>query len=642
MINLTSQLLSKSFSQRIKWVKAIIFILFAVIVARSFYLQVINRPFLQGLADRQHNQRMSIKKRRGTIYDANGNILAVSLPMDSIFAVPAEIKSAREAALQLSEALEKDGGSIFKKLTAGVSFTWLERNAKPSVSEKIKQLNIKGVHRLTEYQRYYPLGHHASQLLGFSGLDSKGLEGLEVAYDKHLRDGSQQEHFLSGIYDAPEIRRFSGGSIQLSIDYKIQHFTESELKKALEGSKALKAIAIVMESQTGKILAMASAPDFDPNNFGRYNNRTYFNHAAGFVYEPGSTFKVITVASALENGIISDDSIYYCEEGAYQIQDRVIHDVGKYGWLPISEIIQKSSNICAAKIGTSIPRPKFYKKMRDFGFGERTGINLPGESRGRLHDFKKWSDIDVATMSYGHSISATPIQIITAINSIATRGELISPSVIKSIYGPNGKPIDVPSQKRSRVITTKTADMVKQYMVSVTQKGGTGYIARMKGVTVAGKTGTSKKIDKNGQYTSKKYVSSFVGFFPAEAPKLTVLVILDEPRKTYLRTRSATPVFREVATQAYRVYQQDYLASPNNRFNFRKVPTTSIFAETNETRLPSSNLSVVRLLKGKTMKEVLKLAGQRHIRVDIQGSGVVKEVIPDKNRPNHYYVIFNQ
>lgn len=617
------------------------FILFFAIIARAFYLQVIDRPFYQGLANRQHSQRMAVKKRRGTIYDGNGNILAVSLPMKSIFAVPAEIEDPRDVAIQLSDVLNLDGGNIFKRLTAGVSFTWLTRNAKPSISQQVEALNLKGIHSLTEYQRFYPLGKHSAQLLGFSGLDSQGLEGLEVRYNSHLRDGSPEKGFLTDFYDAPEVHRFSGGSIQLSIDYKIQHFTEVELEKALKGSNALNAIAIVMESQTGKILAMASAPDFDPNNFSRYNNKTYLNQAVAFTYEPGSTFKIITVASALENNIISDDSIYYCEEGAYQVQDRVIHDVQKYGWLPISDIIQKSSNICAAKIGQSIPKPLFYKMIRSFGFGEKSGIKLPGESRGRLHDYKRWSDIDVVTLSYGHSILTTPIQIITAINTIATRGVLIRPTVINEIYGASGKKVDLPPQQKIQVISHQTADIVKQYMTSVTQKGGTGHIARMKGITVAGKTGTSKKFDtKVGAYSSKKYISSFAGFFPAEDPKLTILVILNEPKTTYLRTKSASPVFREIATQAYRIYQQDYLPSPQKEGNIVFDRSRSIFSEPAVPKTNPSQINAKKLFLGKTMKEVLKLAADQKMLVTPIGSGIAKQVVPHLTQSNHYTVTF--
>jgi cell division protein FtsI (penicillin-binding protein 3) len=242
------------------------------------------------------------------------------------------------------------------------------------------------------------------------------------------------------------------------------------------------------------------------------------------------------VATALESGSIQKDSIFYCEEGEYQIQDRVIHDVAKYGWLPLEKIIQKSSNICAAKIGQRIPKPIFYRSIREFGFGTKTGINLPGEVSGKVHNYQDWSDTDVATISFGHTISATPIQVISAINTIATGGVLVKPKIIKSALKSNGSQVFRDNTKGKRIIKPETAEIVKSFMLSVIQPGGTGYLANIKGISIAGKTGTSRKFDlRKREYSKINHITSFIGFFPAEKPQITILVVIDEkPLETHL------------------------------------------------------------------------------------------------------------
>jgi cell division protein FtsI (penicillin-binding protein 3) len=487
-------------------------------------------------------------------------------------------------------------------------------------------MSLPGVHFLKEYQRFYPMGNLAAHVIGFSGIDSQGLEGIEYSFNIHLMDNSGLSGFWSYLYKNPDPITFSGGSLHLTIQSKLQYYAEKELRKAVYASGANNGVAIIMESQTGDILAMVNIPDYDPNNFDRYDSSRYFNRAVNATYEPGSTFKVITVATALENKVIEKDSIFFCEEGEYQIQDRVIHDVAKYGWLPLEKIIQKSSNICAAKIGQRIPKSIFYKYIRDFGFGTITGIDLPGEVSGKVYNYQSWSDTDVATMSFGHSIAATPIQVITAINAVATGGYLIQPKIIQSAFKADGTRIFQKQTKGRQVIKKETADLLKSFMESVVHPGGTGYLARLEGTSVAGKTGTSRKFDQRKQeYSKTNNISSFIGFFPAEEPLLTILVIIDEPQHQYLGTKSAAPVFKKIAEHALRLYPDTL--QRNRSDNDEPAPTTTFF-EANRQSIPLARdmKSIPLAFRGLTLREALTLANEMDLQIAVKGAGRVREV----------------
>jgi len=606
-------------------------------------MQTVEKPALDIRADMQHNQTMSVKLQRGPILDNQGKILTVSLPMESVFAIPTEVEDPETAAIQLSRILNESEERLFKKLIADSSFVWIKRHPIPTVSRQVKALKLPGIYQIKEYQRFYPLKNHAAQLIGFSGIDSQGLEGLEYQYDQHLMADADRHSIWNSIYGTPELNEILGGSLELTINSKLQYYTEKELEKVLRLTHAKHAIAIVMESQTGKILTIATLPDYDPNNFEKFNQANFFNRAVSASYEPGSTFKIITVSSALENNVISDDNIFFCENGKYQIQDRIIHDVASYGWLPLEKIIQKSSNICAAKIGQLIPKPVFYRMIREFGFGQKTGISLPGEASGKVFPYEKWSDTDVATMSYGHSISATPIQIITAINTIATGGILISPSVINAAKTANGQPVQLTETLKKRILKKIVAEKVKSYMIAVVQEGGTGYRAKIKGVTVAGKTGTSRKYDaKKQRYSSKNHVLSFVGFLPAEKPELTILVMIDEPKRKYLGSGTAAPVFKKIAEHALHLYPGQFPIQTADK----NTPDSSVetvfkalsIPPTDESDDKKSPVQIVKRLKNKTFRDVLLIAARENITVDISGSGIARYVIRDPKRKNHYQV----
>jgi cell division protein FtsI (penicillin-binding protein 3) len=492
-----------------------------------------------------------------------------------------------------------------------------------------------GIHSLKEYQRFYPQGRHAAQLLGFSGIDSRGLEGLEYQFDSHLMNNSAMPSSWRRLFSGSAVDNLSGGSLILTLNHKLQYFTEKELRKAVSVMRAKHGLAIVMESQTGNILALANMPDFDPNNFGRYNPNTYLNRSVSAWYEPGSTFKIITVASALESGAIEKEDIFNCEEGEYQIQDRVIHDVAKFGWLPLKKVIQYSSNICAAKIGQRLSRPVFYRMIHEFGCGKKTGIALPGEINGKVHDYQSWSDTDVATISYGHSITATPLQVLRAINVIATSGLLIKPRIVQKILSPQGIPISLGQHRGGkRILSENVSKIMKEFMISVIQPGGTGYLAKINGVSVAGKTGTSKKFDhKRQEYSSTNHIVSFVGFFPSDRPKLTILVTIDEPQQKYLRSKGAAPVFKKIAEHAIKYHQPESFINKSDR-----PPDSTVFSPVAFNPLTfqdkgTFSYKVMSLLKGKTLREVIQISDINAIKIRINGSGrvfrVTKSGFPD-------------
>lgn len=613
------------------WIKITFYLILLLVLARVFFLQVFDRPFLEKKSQSQSKQSSSVKLQRGPILDSSGEILAVSLPMDSIFAIPYEIGDPRQASEIIAPILRQDHQKLYEKFTSNSTFVWIKRNIKPSTSQLIKESKIKGIHRLVEYQRFYPLQSLSAQLVGFSGIDSQGLEGLEYQYNRHLMGKVKSQSIWDAFGNENAVPDFRGGSISLTIWSELQHYVEKELKKAVDLMKAKRGIAIVMETRTGKILSMANLPDYNPNKFSEYDRNRYFNRAIGATYEPGSTFKIITLSAALESKAISKDNIFFCENGEFQIYDRVIHDTEKNGWLTLDKIVQKSSNICAAKIGMMIEKPAFHQTIVDFGFGSKTGVELPGEAVGKVYDYNKWTDLDVATISYGHSISATPLQVVTAINAIATGGVLIEPKVILEKRDSMGNLLELEPPQRKRILSPEVTHLIKGYMVGVTQKGGTGYSARLDGVTVAGKTGTSRKFDSDvGEYSAEKNISSFVGFFPAEDPLLTVLVIIDEPQKTYLGIKGATIVFRKIAKQALRFYpQQGQLGDKQKEIE----DSQNAFFEKQENDIPLFNYNKVKykqiekLFMHKTMRESLRIASKNKISLVVNGSGRVREVI---------------
>ena len=614
------------FMVRVRLVMGLFVLMGLVILGRSIYLQLFANQRLENRAERQYEQRKSLKMQRGPVVDRQGRPLAISLPMKSLYVVPQEVGNSLETAGVVSAVLKLNPDRLSAIFSGNQNFVWLKRNAKPTQADLLLDLNLQGIYGIKEYQRFYPYKALSSHLIGFTGLDSRGLEGLEYQYNQHLMDSKVTNETWNPVAFDARVNPISGGGIELTLDLKLQYYVERELEKAVKAMQANFGTAILMESATGEILALAVAPDFDPNNFQQYNESQYFNRAVAQSFEPGSTFKIITMAAALESKAITAESYFFCENGEYKLADRVIHDTQPHGFLNLEKIIQKSSNICAAKIAQLIPKEEFYGLIQDFGFGTKTGVELPGELRGTLHNPKNWTDVTVATLSYGHSISATAMQVLAATNVFANQGVWVRPRVIRTLLKADGTPMAPPEEHPRQVVSPAVAKLVTGYMKSVVAKGGTGRKAYIADLPIAGKTGTSRKFDsQRGEYSSTLHTSSFAGFFPADDPKLTLLVVVDEPQERYLESKSAAIVFREVAKAIQDHYPfKGNLERPDNQ-------EPSPFSPPEVATGPLEKAEALKRMQGKSLRQALALATRAGIRLKLQGKGRVQSLRPQGN-----------
>ncbi|MFC1889627.1 peptidoglycan D,D-transpeptidase FtsI family protein [Thermodesulfobacteriota bacterium] len=531
-----------------------------VALARAFFLQVVEQDRYARLANRQHEFLVEIRPMRGAICDRNGLVLAQSAESPSAFVDPKLLEDPKKTARRLAAAFGLNQSEFLKKLSPDKRFVWIKRGLSPEEVRTIEAMNIRGVGMISENARYYPAGDLASQLIGFTGIDAQGLEGLEYQFDSLLREephlmavrrDARRRMILTDLSEAKP--RTRGARLTLTIDRTIQYMTERALSRAVEHSKASHGIAIVQNPGTGEILAMAVKPSFNPNRFLGYESGRWKNRAMTDQFEPGSTLKVFLAATALDNGVVRPDEMIDCENGNYSVGGHMIHDMHPHGQLSIGEIIKVSSNIGAAKLGRRVGADSLCGSLIRFGFGSKTGIDLPCEAQGsRSRLTKRITEFDLCSMAFGQGISVTAIQLTAATSAIANRGILMRPYVVQGIEGPNGD-ILLGNEPRAvkQAVSAETARLVTELMCRVTEEEGTGHLAALPGYSVAGKTGTAQKFDTAaGQYSTDRYVSSFIGFVPASAPALSIVVILNEPEGVPYGGKIAAPVFREIAQSA--------------------------------------------------------------------------------------------
>lgn len=543
--------------KNIRIVGVLFLCLLAIAGIRAFTLQIIQAEWLRERLEEQTMKKEVLSNKRGTLYDATGVELAVNLEVDSLYARPRQILDKTETAQQLSTILGISRDKLLSLLRSKQSFVWLRRKLTPDQSEKVKALKISGLGFIRESQRFYPHRELAGQVLGYVGIDCQGLEGIERAFDRQIkgtsgfvlvhRDALGQDLFPEGIKKVDAIR---GYDLVLTIDKNIQYIAEKELQVAVTNARAKGGLALVMDPRTGAVLAMAVAPAFNPNQGPQESGHTWKNRAITDVFEPGSIFKPIVVGSALEENLVKPGDLYHCENGSYCIGKRIIHDVHPHGLLSVTEVIKYSSNIGASKIAQHLGKDRFYQYIRKFGFGQLSGIELPGEVTGSVPPSSQWRDINLSTISFGQGISVTALQMAAAYSVIANGGVLMRPYLVKRIQDEQGGVIQetVPQAVR-RVLSERTARHLKDMLVSVTQQGGTGQKAVVEGFDVAGKTGTAQKIAAHGKGYSDKCIASFVGFVPAQDPKLTIIVVIDEPRGVSYGGVVAAPAFSKMAQQ---------------------------------------------------------------------------------------------
>jgi len=637
-----------------KWLKfrlasllAIFLVLFIALLSRAFQLQVLSGEQLKKLAQRQHITTLPIPSERGMIYDRNGEKLAMSVLADSVCADPTRITDPAKASRRIAAVLNLNADAVFRKISEPKSFCWLARKISPEQAAQVQAANIEGVFLIKEPKRFYPNGPLAAHLIGFSGFDAEGLEGLEKKYDGYLRGKPEK---LTWARDAKGKKLFlhvertasprdGSANLVLTIDSRIQYLVETHLKQAVQDKGAKGGVAIVMDPKTGEILALANEKAFNPNNIRGLTSDIWRNRAIADAFDPGSTFKPFLVAAAIEEKVVRESDRFFCENGHYAVANRVIREANRkrHGYLSVRDILKYSSNIGSAKIAEKLGREKYYDYIRSFGFGAKTGIDVSGEANGLLRPVKNWTRVDTAAIAFGQGISVTAIQLITAMSAIANDGVLMKPFVVRGLTDRNNQPIKMfgPETVR-RVVSAQTARRLTAMLTQVVgAEDGTGKNAHIINVDVAGKTGTAQKFDfARGVYSSERVRTSFIGFFPSDNPQVVILVILDEPQRDKWGGVAAAPVFKNIGEQILNCFKTNIRETPV--FEPPK-PGHVQLVSADESLLENAGVlqetlddeSLMPDFTGLTIREALRKAKSRSIDLQISGSGWAVKQTPE-------------
>nr|HPN73111.1 penicillin-binding transpeptidase domain-containing protein [Candidatus Omnitrophota bacterium] len=537
---------------------------FLFIFARLFYIQVVDRDKYSVLAEKQHNQILQVEPRRGTVFDRYMDPLAINMEVESVFCNPRVVTDKKSLSDTLAEELDLEVSDVEKKLERDKAFVWIKRKIEHSDYERLSSLNLRGVYFRPESKRKYPNDTMASHVLGFVGMDNEGLEGIELLYDKELKGRPGIRHETRDARMRSVLRKESesvpprnGNNIILTIDSVIQYIAEEELDVMVSQFNAAGGSVIVMEPSSGKILAMANRPGYDPNDPSSLKGENAKNSAVSDVFEPGSVFKIVTASAALEEGVIKLEDKVYCENGKYKVCGRLLNDYHPYGDLSFEDVIAKSSNIGVVKTAQKLGEKKLFEYVQRFGFGEKSGIDLPGEIAGICRPPEVWSRSDITTIPMGQGIAVTSIQLAGAISVIANGGYLVKPYVVEEVTTWEGEQIKkfLP-EKRRMVISPGTCDKMKRTLRRVVTDG-TGKQAMIKRYETCGKTGTAQMVSPAGGYYPDKYYAVFVGFAPRENPLISVVVVAKDPRPQHFGGTVAGPTFRKIAERTL-----EYLGAP--------------------------------------------------------------------------------
>jgi cell division protein FtsI (penicillin-binding protein 3) len=523
---------------------------FSALVLRAGYLQAVNTGFLQEKGDARYSRVLEMPATRGRILDRQGEALAVSTPVKSIWAIPADVEPAREPRRKLAALLGMSAAELERKLNdESRDFVYLRRQVPPETAAAIERLKIPGVYEQREFRRYYPAGEVTAHIIGFTGVDETGQEGIELAYQDWLagRPGSRRvikDRLGRVVEDVESIRAAQDGrDLTLSIDSKIQSLAYSALRDAVRQHKAKAGALVALDVKSGEILALVNVPSFNPNNRARLTGAQLRNRAVTDLFEPGSTLKPFTVAAALETGRVTPRTPIATDSGRMTLARYTIRDTHPAAVLTVAQVIQKSSNVGAAKLALAMPAEVMWDLFRRVGFGTAPELGFPGAAAGKLRPYRSWRPIEQATMAYGHGISLSLVQLARAYTIFARDGELVPLTLVKTGAEVSGE----------KVLSTQTAREMRAMLELAVQPGGTGPRARIMGYRVAGKTGTAHK-QENGGYAADKYIASFVGLAPASAPRVVVAVMIDEPSSDdYYGGSVAAPVFAQVTQGALRV-----------------------------------------------------------------------------------------
>jgi cell division protein FtsI (penicillin-binding protein 3) len=573
------------------------------IFVRLGYLQLFHYKLYLEKAERQQERSFEITPPRGTIYDRNGHELAMSVPLDAAVADPAEIADPGMLAGLVSPVLGISSEDIQRKLyeKRSKSFVWLAHKLTPEVAERLRSLNLRGIYLEKENHRFYPQGQLGAHLVGYVDTDERGIGGIEYVLEKQIRGRPGRMLIMRDAhgdwFDRKVMLPVAGASVTLTIDQYIQAIAERELATAMDATHSKSGIVLVMDPNSAEVLALANSPTFDLNAPGEASEDARMDRAVVATYEPGSTFKTITVAGAIEDGITNPDEVFDCQMGKIVVAGRLIHDHKPFGLLSVSGILEQSSDVGAIKIGLRLGAQRFDDYIQKFGFGQLTGIELPGESRGLLRHLENWTPSSIGSLAMGQEISITPVQLVTAISAIANGGWLTHPHVIREIR--NGSRVEKTQQAVGRRVLSESTAATMRHMMEEVVLVGTAKPAQVLGYSSAGKTGTAQKIDPaTGHYSPNQYIASFIGFAPVSNPAVTILVVLDSPVGQHFGGDIAGPVFKRIGEQIlpYLGVPADLPIPPSQQYAAKHAPETKhsstedafIADETNENEPVSS------------------------------------------------------
>ncbi|MDH5542947.1 MAG: penicillin-binding protein 2 [Nitrospinota bacterium] len=530
------------------------------VIARLYYIQINQHERYASYSKSQYFQTVQLNQTRGKILDKNGTPLALTIPMRSVFAHPLQIENREKTAGVLAEELGLDADSVLKLISKKKNFVWVQRKITDEQYASLKEKDLKGVSFLEEDKRFYPYKNIGARVIGFCGIDNQGLAGIEYEYEKLL--AGEKALFVANKDALGRVYGYADGrdpndrfEVVTTIDVRIQQAAEKVVREAFEEYQAKAAIAIVMSAKSGEILAMAEQPEFNPNNFADYPTSSFKSLSVTQSYEPGSTFKVFLAAAALDSGVAKPEDKFDCGNGSIKVGENVISEAmgHSFGELSFSDVIVKSSNIGSIKIARLLGERRFYHYIRKFGFGSRTEVDLPGETSGLLQDYREWSSLSLPSISFGQEITATPIQLVSALSVIGNGGMYVKPHIVRKVTR-NGKVEWEFKSPTPRRIISREAALGTMKILELAVREGTGEDAYAPGYELAGKTGTAQKFDRTlKRYSKDKHLASFMALFPAEDPMLSILVMVDEPAGAGWGGKVAAPMAKDIAIETARI-----------------------------------------------------------------------------------------
>jgi len=629
-----------------------ILVLWSALAMRAAYLQFLPNDRLNALQNRQFQTKVTLQSRRGAIVDRNGRDLAMSAAAYSLYADPKILENRKAVAKKLSKILGQPQEALFAKIKDGSKrFVWIQRMMEQSQADEIKSWGIRGLSFVEEWRRVYPNENLLSQTLGYMGIEGEGLEGLELKFDKSLKGSDKKVSVRRDARGRPLINdglmfieNPDGNELRLTVDYEMQYSLETELVRAVSEFEADSAVGVILDAKTSAILALASAPTFDVNKAQKTPPEIRRNRIVTDAFEPGSTMKTFVIAAALKENLVKPNTKFYCENGSFKVGDKIIREAEtreKFQDLTVSEILAKSSNVGTTKIAFKMGPERLRQGLLDFGFGSKSGVDLPGEARGLMQGLP-WRQHLLSNISFGHGIATTPLQIANAYAAIANGGVLNTPYIVQAVRdGETGEVSETEVKQLRRVLTPEQASQMRAMLLGVTSDQGTGQNARVEGFMVGGKTGTAQKVNPHGRgYLKGAYISSFAGFIPANDPRFVIYIAVDSPRKSYYGSTVAAPIFARVASYAVRkegvaplmmaeksVIRKNTRSMANVAIKPISKATAASVALQNEATEAAEVGNVPNLMNLST-REVLRRLSGKDLKVKFVGQGVVHEVFP--------------